>query len=566
MDDTTLIQQLVDIYLKDPDAGEALARDFGLWDSLYEAILHPLQLQVCREDVNRFIEYVFVDPETGESVEQQYFHEEWQALITDNQNVLIAAPRGHGKSCQVIGRVVWELGHNTNLRIKIVAASDDKAKEILGLIRDYISDSDRVHEVFPNLQIDTKRGDRTTDFFVIRTIKQRDASVEASGVLSAGAGGRADMLICDDVVDLKNAISNPAMREQVIRAVKETWFSLVAATGKTVWICTPYHVADATHDLKNTGVFTVWWVPAIKYTAQYDDAGDPILDAKTGQQVVIKSLLWPDKWSEERLNDRREKVGERVFARQYLLNAMSDEERTFPEASLEVSFDRTRAEIGEDIGDDWITFGGVDLAAALGRKNAWTVIWTLAKSPHDGKLYLKEMYRRRMSFPDTIRAIIAQYQKHKWVLCKVENNAYQAAVIQAIDDYYDTLRIPLEPFTTGGNKADEKVGLPGMAVAFGKGHFAIPAARFPLNPEDLSPIAILMNELRCHPGGEFSDTIMALWFAWSAALKGSGGFEDAWMEAVTGRNKKQGASEEEIKGRVRQLTQVADEEEPRKAA
>ena len=523
------VQQLIELYLQDPHEGEIVARNYGLWDSLSDAILHPLQIRCCWEDVNAFIEYVFVDAETGKCVEQQDFHKEWQVLITKNDRVMIVAPRGHGKTVQIIGRVIWELGHNPNLRIKIIAAADDKAKEILGLIRDYISDSDKVHEIFPHLEIDSKRGDRVTDFFVKRTIKQRDPSVDAAGVLSAGAGGRADLLVCDDVVDLKNSVINPAMREQVIKAVQETWFSLVSANGQIVWICTPYHVADATHVLKATGAFTLWLMPAIKYDWCVDDEGNPIVDPDTNQQKVIKKILWADKWSEAKLEKRRQDVGERVFARQYLLNAMSDEERTFPERSLGHSFDPTRADVGDDVDVEWVTYGGVDLASAFGRKNAWTVIWTLALNPHDNKLYFKEMYRRRMSFPDTVAAVIQQYRKHNWRLGKVENNAYQQAVIDAVAE--QDRSIPIEPFTTGQNKADEKVGLPGMAVAFEKGKFAIPSARFPLAPDDLSMIAVLMNELRTHPGGEFSDTVMALWFAWSAAMSGSGDFEDAWLEA-----------------------------------
>jgi hypothetical protein len=209
---------------------------------------------------------------------------------------------------------------------------------------------------------------------------------------------------------------------------------------------------------------------------------------------------------------------------------MSDEERTFPETSLERSFDFTRADIGDDVDDEWTTFGGVDLATAFGKKNAWTVIWTFALNPHDNRLYPKEMYRRRMSFPDTVKAIINQARKHNWRIGRVENNAYQQAVIDAVGEA-DKM-IPLEPFTTGTNKANEKVGLPGMAVAFEKGKFAIPAARFPLAPDDPSLIAVWMNELRTHPGGEFSDTVMASWFAWSAAVSGSGDFEDAWLESL----------------------------------
>ena len=430
---------------------------------------------------------------------------------------------------QIMGYIIWKLGHNPNLRIKIIGSSDEKSKEILGLVREVIDKDDRVHEVFPNLTIDKDRGDTKTAFFVNRTIRQRDPSVEASGVMSTGAGGRADILICDDVVDLKNSVINPAMREQVINAVKETWFSLVSSTGQIVWIATPYHIADATHNLKNTGEFKVWWTPAINYEMHFEDDGSPIINPETNQQKITKIILWPSKWSEEKLEAQKALVGDRVFARQYLLNAMSDEEKIFPESSLERSYDITLANIGEDIESDWITYGGVDLATALGKKNAWTVIWTLAKNPHNGKLYLKEMYRRRMGFPDTIKAIKEQYRRHDWRLCLVENNGYQQAVIQAFEE--NDKQIPIESFTTGINKADEKVGLPGLAVAFEKSKFAIPAAKFPLSPDNPSPLTIFMNELSTYPGGEFSDTIMAFWFAWTAAQRNAGDFEDAWMEA-----------------------------------
>lgn len=528
-----ILTKIIDIFVADPDEGEALAREFGLWDSLYDSLFHPLQLNICRADVNKFIEYVFIDPETYQYLEQQPFHEEWQALISKYNRVLIAAPRGHGKSVQIIGRCVWELGHNHDLRIKVLGSGDEKAKEILGLMKDVITGAPRVAEVFPDLIIDTARGDTKESFFVQRTIPQRDPSVQASGIMSAGAGGRADLLVCDDVVDVKNSVLNPGMREQVIRAVKETWFSLVAANGKIIWICTPYHVADATHDLKNTSkLWKVWWVPAIQTVILRDDEGVARKD-EHGVTCTVKKILWPDKWSEEKLAEKREDVGERVFARQYLLNAMSDEERTFPEASLEKSFDYAVRHIGEDIPDEWPTFGGIDLASALGKKNAYTVIWTIAKNPHNGKIHLKSMWRKRVPFSKTLEAIRSEFKQHHWRMAYCENNGYQQAVLDALEES-DRI-IPLQSFTTGVNKANELIGLPGMNVAFEKSLFCLPAALFPLPPEDQSDIAILMTELRTHPGGEFSDTVMALWFAYRATIENASEFESAYL-AATGKN------------------------------
>jgi hypothetical protein len=519
------------LFVADPDKGKAVAQEYGLWSLLRDTVLKPILLALCRINVNWFIEYVSQDPETMQYLVQQSFHKEWQAMISAFDRVLIAAPRGHGKSVQLIGRLIWELGRNHNLRIKIIGSSDDKAKEILGLARELISKSIRVREVFPTLIVDTERGDTQAKFFVMRDIPQRDPSVEASGVLSTGAGGRADLLICDDVVDMKNSIINPALRDQVTKTIKETWFSLVSASGKIVWICTPYHIADCTHDLKSSGVFHIWWTPAITYKIHYDNDGNPIIDEETGQPKVTKTILWPSKWSEEKLEARRLELRDRAFARQYLLNAMSDEERTFPETSLERSFDKLLAYIGDGIKEDWPTYGGADLASALGKKNAFSAVWTIAKNPEGGKLYLKELWRRRVQFNDIMSEIKGQCKRNRWRLGYVENNAFQQAVLDALEA--EDKSLPIKGFTTGAyNKKHEKVGLPGLNVAFEKGLFAIPAAKFPLSPDDTSLLATFIGELRAHPGGEFSDTIMALWFAYRAAIECGSDYEESYVDAV----------------------------------
>jgi len=533
-----LITELISLVLRDPQEGQRIAEEFGLWDEVKEAIEKPLRLSLCYDDVNAFIEYAIEDPETGLPAEQQDFHIEWQDMISKEKRVEIVAPRGHGKTIQVAARVVWEIGRNHNIRVKIIGSSDDKAKEILGLVRNMIKNSPKVQEVFPGIEIDEDRGDTQGSFFVKRSnVTMRDPTCQASGVLSAGAGGRADLLVCDDVVDMKNAIINPSMREQVIRTVKETWFSLVSASGRIVWIATPYHLLDATHDLRdNAGdLWKVWWKPAIRYELQYDEESRPIMIPDPDQpgkekQAVKTTYLWPSKWNDATLADKRIELGERVFARQYLLKAMSDDERVFPETSLERSYCRELAYIGEGIEPDWPTFGGLDLASSLGKRAAWTVLVTLAKNPVNGKLRIKSILRKKMGFSKTIDHLTAEWSEHHWSVLYVESNQYQTAVIDALDTNHK--HIPVQAFRTGVNKNDEMVGLPGMNVAFGKGLFEIPAARFPLAPEDTSDLGVLMTELQSYPGGESKDVIMALWFAYRASVENSGDFEESYIQAI----------------------------------
>jgi Terminase RNaseH-like domain len=484
---------------------------------------------LCRRDVNTFIEYTTTDQD-GNPVVQQGFHREWHHLIDENESVLIGAPRSHGKSAQMCGRCVWEIGNNCNIRIKILGAADEKAKELLSVVRVQIASNPRVREVFPELEIDTSLGDTQGKFFVKRNVIQRDPTCEASGVFATGAGGRADILLCDDVVDPQNAIINPAMRERVKTVMSETWFSLVAVSGKIIWICTPYHVDDASHAYKASSAWTVWWIPAIREEEVVDEeTGEPILDEE-GKPIVCEIILWPGFWSKERLEKRRGVIGDRAYTRQFLLRAMSDDERMFPDSYLEKSYNPDLANIGEDIEADWKTFGGIDLASALGKKAKYTVIVTLAKSPTTGKLRIKQIWRRKAKFPAIMAAIVEQHEEHQWVRLYVESNQYQIAVYDALQE--DQKQITVEPFNTGRNKADEELGLPGLSLAFERSEFEIPSARFPLAADEKSDLADLMRELQNYPGGETTDIIMALWFAWRAAKEGTADFVDAYIDSV----------------------------------
>lgn len=535
-----VIDRLVVRFFEDPNEGEKLAREYGLWDYLRKTLKHQVWLALCRTDPNAFIEHILVDPETGEHVHQQPFHVEWQALISQQRSrTMIVCPRGHGKTMQVVGRTVWEIGRDPNIRTRIVSSKDEKAKEILGAVRDLIKNSDRVKEVFPNLIIDEARGDTKSDFYVKRSnVSMRDPTCQAAGVLTAGAGSRADILLCDDVVDPKNAMINPALREQVKTMLSSTWFSTVSPQkGRIIYLATPYHVQDATHHLRETmgDKWTVWWIPAVRYEKLVDEDNKPIMIPDPEQdgkemQAVKEIYLWPEKWDKEALETKRAELGPKAYASQFLLQAMSDEDRTFPEQSLERSYNKDLAFIGEGIEPDWPTFGGVDLASTFGKRSAWTVILTLARNPTNGKLRIKSLMRRKLNFSQTIPYIVSEFQAHKWRALYVESNQYQTAVVSALDENHKS--IPVKAFQTGTNKNDELVGLPGLNVAFDQGLFEIPAARFPLAPDDTSDLGILMSELQTYPGGESKDVVMALWFAYRAAIENKGDFEDAYTACL----------------------------------
>jgi len=65
------------------------------------------------------VAFAFRDSQ-GQRLKQAGIHVELQAFLTEHPKALVEMPRDHGKSVQMCGRVVWELGKNPGLRVKVV--------------------------------------------------------------------------------------------------------------------------------------------------------------------------------------------------------------------------------------------------------------------------------------------------------------------------------------------------------------------------------------------------------------------------------------------------------------
>ncbi|MFH1574631.1 MAG: hypothetical protein ABIG68_11650 [Acidobacteriota bacterium] len=214
-----------------------------------------VSLALIRGDINTFIPSVMKD-ERGAPMDQAEIHAQWHAHIDYCQAIkkyaIIMAPWGHGKTQQVvIARTLFALGANRNARIGIVCNSDDNAVKRVSAIADYVDRDEDYHEVFPWVRPDRGRGWGKQAFFVERTegVHSVDPSVFAAGIFSTGIGGRMDMLIIDDPVDMRNALQMPALRPVVLAAITNVWLSRLEPSGMVVYIATAWHQDDATHQL-----------------------------------------------------------------------------------------------------------------------------------------------------------------------------------------------------------------------------------------------------------------------------------------------------------------------------
>ena len=247
-----------------------------------------------------FVAVCFADS-SGRPVEQGDVHRQLHGFLGANRRALVELPRDHGKTFQVCARVVWELGNNPGLRVKVVCATEAVAAERSRFLRDAIAGNPWVQKVFPHL----KPGEPwAADAFTIR--RPADVigpSVAAFGVGAGSTGTRADLLVCDDVVDVK-ALTSRAERDRAAAFFHDNLLNLLEPDGRFWGLCTPWHPDDLNARLKRNPAFAVF------------------------RRAVGENLepVWPAKWPREKLAERRAEIGTASFARGYRLLPVADGE------------------------------------------------------------------------------------------------------------------------------------------------------------------------------------------------------------------------------------------------
>src|SRR4051794_34818317 len=108
--------------------------------SLRNWLLHRTDNQsaLARVDPSAFIQFALRDPH-GRPLVQAPVHQELQQFLSAHSRALVELPRDHGKTMQVCGRVLWELGTRPGLRVKLVCATDALAAERSRYLREQIA-------------------------------------------------------------------------------------------------------------------------------------------------------------------------------------------------------------------------------------------------------------------------------------------------------------------------------------------------------------------------------------------------------------------------------------------
>jgi predicted phage terminase large subunit-like protein len=264
------------------------------------SLVRKLTQPLARTDPCAFIRQCLTDP-SGNLIELAPVHERLQKFLTEHSRALVELPRDHGKSFQVCGRVLWELGRDPALRVKIVCATDAVAAERCRFLRDTIAHNPRLRQVFPCLLPGEPWG--ADAFSIPRPAEAIGPSVAAFGIGAGRTGTRADLLVCDDVVDVRS-LHSKAERDRVADYFTNNLMNLLEPDGRFWGVFTPWHVDDLNARLKKSPAY-----------AHFREAVGPDFEP-----------VWPRKWPAEKLRARKAAIGSASFARGYHLRPVAEDE------------------------------------------------------------------------------------------------------------------------------------------------------------------------------------------------------------------------------------------------
>ena len=254
----------------------------------------------------------------------------------------IAAFRGVGKTFITAAYIVWRLWREPDLKIMVVSANERFAHKIASFIHTLIGATDVVsYEYVPWAELKARSGQKnsTLEFDVGPAGPSKDPSVAAFGITGQITGGRADLILFDDIEVPKNS-ETEALREKLVDRAAEA-AAILKPDGEVVYLGTFQSMASIYRGLRERGYeMRVWPVryPLEKKMHLYGDLApmlredlenDPELHKPTASSLG-GAPTDPDRFDDVDLMERETEWGDAGFTLQFMLDTSLSDADKYP--------------------------------------------------------------------------------------------------------------------------------------------------------------------------------------------------------------------------------------------
>jgi hypothetical protein len=430
-------------------------------------------------------------------------HEEWADLANEAKRLCVIAARDHGKSFfWTFAYPLWMAERHPGREGFIFSASQPQAENILIRIMREVETNDRLKHLLPDRSLVGRWSAKCLEF------KNR-FTLHARGYGTKVRGGHPVFIVCDDILNDETAFSE-TVRTKEIDYFYNAVTNMIVPGGQIVVVGTPFHNQDLYGDLKKNAGYTVREYPALRPDG---------------------TALWPERYSLELLEQKKEEIKALRFAREFMCQAVVDMSSLFPLTMFKGDpVEQMNVKLG--MGWKWwekhgVTkrFIGVDFALSTETGLDYTVLFVIGVDKMGNRWVIDIIRDRGLAFGEQKSKIVDAARKYNPQMIFVESN--QAQKIFG-DELIRETDLPIRHYVTGSEKHSLEKGLPALRVLLENRKVRIPRG----DEYSVKMTDIWIDEMRSHTFssgrvfsvGEHDDTAMAFWICDQAVKNGNFAF------------------------------------------
>lgn len=239
---------------------------------------------------------------------------------------VIQAFRGVGKSWLTVAFVLWVLYRDPQKKVLVISASKNLADNFSTFCFQLINSMPMLSHLRPS----PSQRNAKIQFDVGPARESKDPSVRSVGITGQITGGRADLIVADDIESLNNALTQGA-RDKLAEAIKE-FDSVLKPGGEIVYLGTPQTELSIYNQLPSRGYDIRIWPARYPDAAWMKRNGARLAPMLAERLLADESLVGrptdPKRFSDLDLAEREASYGRSGFALQFQLDtSLSDQDR-----------------------------------------------------------------------------------------------------------------------------------------------------------------------------------------------------------------------------------------------
>jgi|LGOV01.1.fsa_nt_gb hypothetical protein len=419
---------------------------------------------------------------------------EWLSLgvesINKKTNLLFLGPADHGKSFTFSHILpLYLITMDRRLRIILTSGSDEGPLNIGSAIQHHLNYNEKLIDDFGSFRRKGRWNKKELKVLGANP-NEKDPSFFFCGIGSEMKYHRADIIICDDMVTLKNSQTDK-WRDKIERF----FFEILMNTLEPWGVCLINGTREHKYDLYSK----------IEKNSEFNTViANPIVNEEKGLS------LWPEMWPVERLK-KRKNLDFTGYQKRFCNIIADDDGQKDASRNIEAAKDRDKSFVSSLSAEERDSYDRVymslDPNLSKKAKASRTVLMTMGFKGQDR--YLLNMQRRTFAVWE-YKLMVEMVKKEVEYFAPdelfVESNSFGGLLTEQIREAKVSTKVT--SLWTGGQKKHLHLGIPGLYPILTNGQLHCPYKD--MHSQALSDI--FLNEILNWPNVTYQDCVMAWYF------------------------------------------------------